>query len=325
MTSRSISNNYDSTFKDPAALATGDPDPRLGMPLAVGDYITYSATQIGNSYAVYALTANIGAYTAPGSKPAYVTVESAIYAVVTTQPNGVIAETRAVAFTTDPSSIMTWSAQDIDPCTGAVTERPILQVQPNPAVPKGRAIFRLGKTDVSPATKQTVFRMSQGTVAGAGGVIAGQFGMLDPTDLDGLSADSKNSSTHFHLQLPGIRCIRCQSAPQPLRSYPIPRQRYRPLCPGQPSHATSGNTDNRGPALPMAGSGRSCYNKLSRHTSASSHSRSCPSPRPSSRTQPGYCHHHLSCPRPGETRSHYRHGVSPDQQPPSYAYSTCHC
>ena len=179
MTSKSIPNTYASNFKDPLALSPTDPDPRLGMPLAVGDYITFSGTQIGNSLAIYALTANIGAYTAPGSKPAYVTVESSIYAVFTNQAGGVNGETRAVAFTTDPSTVVAWFAQDLDPCTGAITERPILQVQPNQAVPLGRVIYRLAKTDVSPATKQTVFRLTSGTAPGAGGVIAGQFGRLN--------------------------------------------------------------------------------------------------------------------------------------------------
>ena len=165
---------HHSTFKDPTAVGPTDPDPRLAMPLAVGDYITFSGTTIGGSMAVYALDANIGAYTAPGSKPAYVTVESAIYAVVTNQ-GGEIAETRSVAFTTDPSTILKWFAMDVDPCTGAVTERPLLQMLPNQAAPLGRAVYRLGKTDVSPATRQVGFRLSTGTAPGAGGVLAGQF------------------------------------------------------------------------------------------------------------------------------------------------------
>lgn len=39
-------------------------------------------------------------------------------------------ETRAVVFTTDVTTPITWYAIDLDPCTGATTWRPILTEQP---------------------------------------------------------------------------------------------------------------------------------------------------------------------------------------------------
>ena len=74
------------------------------MPLAAGDYITFSGVDVGGDLlAIYALEANLEIYTAPGTKPAYVTAEEAIYAVPQSNPNGEGGETRATIFTTDVS------------------------------------------------------------------------------------------------------------------------------------------------------------------------------------------------------------------------------
>lgn len=146
------------------------------MPLVVGDYVTVTGTERGGILKVNALNANLGIFTSPGTQPAYVSCESVNYGIVTTQGPAEFAETRAVTFTTDPTQTVSWYAQDVDPCTGNITERLILQVQPqNVAAPIGRAVFRLGKTDVSPAPRNAVFRLSKGTVDTAGGIKAGQF------------------------------------------------------------------------------------------------------------------------------------------------------
>ena len=76
-----------STFKNPVTIGVTDPDPHLMMPLAVGDYINFSGIDLGGLFAVYSLEAALGIYTSPGTKPAYVTVESAIYGVVQGAPN----------------------------------------------------------------------------------------------------------------------------------------------------------------------------------------------------------------------------------------------
>ncbi|KIJ37448.1 hypothetical protein M422DRAFT_260124 [Sphaerobolus stellatus SS14] len=58
------------TFPDPATVQAGDPDPHLMVPLHVGDFVTFSATDVGNGlFAVYSLNANLGIFTAPGTKP----------------------------------------------------------------------------------------------------------------------------------------------------------------------------------------------------------------------------------------------------------------
>ncbi|KAJ7146109.1 hypothetical protein C8R44DRAFT_690358 [Mycena epipterygia] len=164
------------TFNDPALVVSGDPDPRLMVPLVVGDFITFSGTKVaGGLLEVYSLEANLGIYTAPGTKPAYVTVAAAQYAIVVPDPTVEVGETRATAFVTDPQTTLQWFAIDVDPCTGESSERDLLLVQPDETAPVGMTIFRLGKTDASPVTRQVGFRYSTGTETGPKGIIAGQF------------------------------------------------------------------------------------------------------------------------------------------------------
>jgi hypothetical protein len=143
----------------------------------VGDYVTVTGTVRGGTLKVNALNANIGIFTAEGTKPAYVTCESVNYGVITDQIVAELPETRAVVFTTDPTQTINWYAQDIDPCTGNVTERLLLQVQPQiNAAPIGRGVFRLGKANVDPPPRNAVFRLALGVADGvAGGIRAGQF------------------------------------------------------------------------------------------------------------------------------------------------------
>ncbi|KAJ7701559.1 hypothetical protein B0H17DRAFT_189781 [Mycena rosella] len=164
------------TFNDPASLASGDPDPRIMVPLVVGDFITFSGTKVaGGLLEVYSLEANLGIYTAPGTKPAYVTAEAAQYGVVVPDPTVEVAESKATALTTDPTTPVQWFAIDVDPCTGEASERDLGLVQPDATAPPGLTVFRLGKTDASPVTRQVGFRQTTGTGVGPKGIIAGQF------------------------------------------------------------------------------------------------------------------------------------------------------
>jgi hypothetical protein len=53
-------------------------------------------------------------------------------------------------------------AMDVDPCTGETSERSLLLVEPESAAPAGKAVFRMGKTDASPVTRQVGFRYTNG-------------------------------------------------------------------------------------------------------------------------------------------------------------------
>ncbi|KAJ6535725.1 hypothetical protein B0H19DRAFT_1080176 [Mycena capillaripes] len=180
LTNRPVDNNKNYlttfTFPDPAKVVNPGPDPRIMAPLAVGDYITFSGIKTPDgTLAIYSLEANLGIYTAKGTQPAYITVESANYGIVDPNPNLEIGETRAVAFATDPSVTVQWFAMDVDPCTGDVTERNLLLAQGSSVAPVGKITYRLGKIDASPAPRQVGFRYSSGTSPGPRGIIAGQF------------------------------------------------------------------------------------------------------------------------------------------------------
>ncbi|KAF8172821.1 hypothetical protein K438DRAFT_1981305 [Mycena galopus ATCC 62051] len=169
--------NFLTTFNmpDPALVTPGGLDPRIMVPLAVGDYITFSGTKVGDVLAVYTLEANLGIYTAPGTKPAYLMAAAAQYAIVVPDPTVEVDETRATALASDPSTPVQWFAMDVDPCTGIVSERNLLLEEPADAAPVGNTIFRLGKTDASPATRQVGFRYADGISVGPKGIMAGQF------------------------------------------------------------------------------------------------------------------------------------------------------
>ncbi|KAF7326933.1 Sodium nucleoside protein [Mycena venus] len=161
------------TFPDPALVAPGGFDPRIMVLLVVGDYNTFSGTKTGSGVLkVYTLEANLGIYTAPGTKPAYITVETAQYAVVVPDPT---VEVDKTPLASDPSTPIQCFAMDVDPCTGAVSERNLFLAEPAGAAPVGKTIFQLGNPDAWPTTRQVGFRYANGIAEGPRGIIAGQF------------------------------------------------------------------------------------------------------------------------------------------------------
>ncbi|KAJ7847618.1 hypothetical protein B0H14DRAFT_3867439 [Mycena olivaceomarginata] len=167
--------NYLSTFTypDPARVVAGGLDPRIMAPLAVGDYIIFSGIKTPEGVlALYSLEANLGIRTAPGTKPAYLTVESANYGIIDPNPNLETGETRAVAFATDATTTVEWFAIDVDPCTGEESERQLVIAQGSGVAPVGKIVYRLGKVDASPATREVGFRYTSGNFPW---IVAGQF------------------------------------------------------------------------------------------------------------------------------------------------------
>jgi len=164
------------TFPSPADVVAGGPDPRLMAPLVVGDYVTYSGIKAADgTLEVYSLQANLGFYTAPGTQPAYITVEAAQYGVNDADPTVEVAESRATAVATDINTSIQWFAIDVDPCTGAQSERNLLLAEPEGAAPAGLTTYRLGKVVAAPVTAAVGFRYTNGVTAGPRGIIAGQF------------------------------------------------------------------------------------------------------------------------------------------------------
>jgi len=112
---------------DPLADPTS-PDPRQQAPFMVGDFINYSGTlakdALGNQYmSVHTLDANLGIFTSPGTRPAYVNVETILLGTGGNVVNTIIQEATTrifvVGFTTDPNALIDVTANDVNPCTGA--------------------------------------------------------------------------------------------------------------------------------------------------------------------------------------------------------------
>ena len=106
-------------------------DPTRQAPLQVGDTITFQGTLKADAQGFYVsahtITANIGIYTQPGSKPAYVVVEEVLAGTAALPIAGLAQEVtervRFVGFTTDPTSLIDLYALDQDPVTGVISER----------------------------------------------------------------------------------------------------------------------------------------------------------------------------------------------------------
>jgi hypothetical protein len=98
-------------------------------PFEIGDLVTYSGIlgDDGQPYiAAFAVSANLGIFTAPGTDPAYVKVDASLLGVGGTTTAGIAeASTRTMfeGFTTDPTRSVQLFAVDYDSCSGAATLR----------------------------------------------------------------------------------------------------------------------------------------------------------------------------------------------------------
>lgn len=170
------------TFPSIVGRLPTDPDSNVTAPLRVGDYVTMNGIEVeGGLFAVYLLNANLGFYTAPGEHPAYIVVVNTRIAM--SVPKGVVhvpetAQVMGTAFTTDPSIPMYMNMIDVDPCTGAETDRHIIPSQPfGNAIGQvfGEALFRPGNLILDPMTRNVGFKLVNGQSVTANGLIAGQY------------------------------------------------------------------------------------------------------------------------------------------------------
>jgi hypothetical protein len=126
-------------MKDPALVLPTDPTPFQQAPFEIGDYLEYSGTLLEGSadgpngtdtVSVHTINANVGIFTQPNTLPSYVAIDSFGVGAGAPQPavfNGVPQEVtpRLVleARTTDVRSILDVYFVDLDPATGAETDR----------------------------------------------------------------------------------------------------------------------------------------------------------------------------------------------------------
>ncbi|KAL0573327.1 hypothetical protein V5O48_008625 [Marasmius crinis-equi] len=169
------------TFSAPP-VPEGQPDPNLFAPLMVGDSVIYSGTLVPDPdggdervVAAYAIQANLGFYTTPGTVPAYLWINDALQAGVNGNPRGEIQETRVQGFTTDQTATIQVYTLDVDPCTGEQSERIWGSVVPRDIDIKGEYRFRSESTALPPYTREVRVRMVTGTTVTPNGIIAGEF------------------------------------------------------------------------------------------------------------------------------------------------------
>ena len=115
-----------------------DPDSRQQAPFEIGDLITWSGTLLkgdgqgpngSDTISVHTITADVGIFTQPGTLPAYIAIGE--FAVGTSPPvsffKGVVLpevdRIRVEASTTDVTSVVDIYLVDLDPVTGAETQR----------------------------------------------------------------------------------------------------------------------------------------------------------------------------------------------------------
>jgi hypothetical protein len=146
-------------MSDPALHVS--PDPNLMAPIVVGDYVTYAGILVHDGptptaglptpptnllVAAHAMVANISIFTVPGTDPAYVALDETLLGVggiaVPGFPQEASTRTRFEGFTTDPTRNVTFWGVDVDPCTGAVTDRSWGSVGVDPGPPTGAVLGR---------------------------------------------------------------------------------------------------------------------------------------------------------------------------------------
>ncbi|KAK7062725.1 hypothetical protein VNI00_000213 [Paramarasmius palmivorus] len=158
------------TFGAPP-VADGQPDPHLMVPLAVGDHIIYAGTLVKDPdsderiIAAFAIDANLGIYTAPGTVPAYLIINEALQAGINGNPRGEIQETRVEGYTTDETATIEIFAIDVDPLHW-----------------RGQWRFRSESTRLPPYTREVKARIVTGTTVTPNGLVAGEFIAPYPPD-----------------------------------------------------------------------------------------------------------------------------------------------
>jgi hypothetical protein len=136
------------------------PDPRIQAPLEVGDFITFSGILVTDSatptagpwpgvastyISAYSVVDNTAIYTAPGTNPAYVEIEVTLIGTGGLNVPGVgeaAARTRFEGMSTDPSRPIHLYAIDLDPATGASSDRDLGTIGVDGIAVPGRWRFR---------------------------------------------------------------------------------------------------------------------------------------------------------------------------------------
>jgi cytochrome c peroxidase len=170
------------TMPAAASVVPGGPDPMVAAPFEVGDYVTYSGALVrdgaqptvgppppsvaGSYVSAWQVVANVGIATSPGTDPVFVSVDVSLLGTggVSTADVEATVRTRFEGMTTDPfrldmtdfscfdpvfkkisgagCSVVELYGIDVDPCTGAPTDRPWGAIDVDPGPPNGAVTGR---------------------------------------------------------------------------------------------------------------------------------------------------------------------------------------
>ncbi|KAI0523775.1 hypothetical protein F5B22DRAFT_642876 [Xylaria bambusicola] len=98
------------------------PDPLSMVPFLPGDFITWAGIRRGDEVIAFSIVAqNVQITTIQNL--VYLRTEIALLGISNFNGNTELAESRIVGYTSNPRSTVAMYAMDIDPCTGAVTDR----------------------------------------------------------------------------------------------------------------------------------------------------------------------------------------------------------
>ncbi|GAA2747783.1 hypothetical protein GCM10009868_38600 [Terrabacter aerolatus] len=122
-------------------------DPRKQAPFEIGDYVTFAGNLVqdggangGQYISAHTIVASLGIYTQPGIDPAYVSVDVSLIGTggLTVFGAGEAAvRTRFEGMTTDESRMIRLYGIDINPVTGATSDREWGTIMPDPGPPGG--------------------------------------------------------------------------------------------------------------------------------------------------------------------------------------------
>lgn len=151
--------NFEIKFTMPPSVPGTLPDPRIQAPLEVGDYITYAGILVTDSatptagpwpgaattyISAYSIVNNTAIYTTPNTDPAYVEIEVTLMGTGGLNVAGVgeaAARTRFEGMSTDLGRPIHLYAIDLDPATGAGTDRDLGTIGVDNAAVPGRWRF----------------------------------------------------------------------------------------------------------------------------------------------------------------------------------------
>ncbi|MDP4300393.1 hypothetical protein [Leptothrix discophora] len=147
---------------DPPDCATCTTDPTQQAPFVIGDPIDYAGTlkvdATGPYLSAHTITAHLGIYTTPGTRPSYVALEETLQGTgslpIANLPQESTSRVKIEGMVSDPSMMVDLYAVDVDPVTGTTSERLLGTANPSGPPVVGRFRFKPNAGAYLPATRE---------------------------------------------------------------------------------------------------------------------------------------------------------------------------